>query len=136
MLVFPVAGGVDSLAREDLAFALAVILLGLFSCLVGFLDDLQVRFLHVGRLGNGAEIVYQAVFLLVVVGPAEQGAHHAKLIGMAVEDSLKVFEEGVALARRCSKYLEEAEKRIELLTKDEGGLLRTEPFEWDKDAQG
>ena len=29
MLVFPVAGGVDSLAREDLAFALAVILLGL-----------------------------------------------------------------------------------------------------------
>ena len=29
MLVFPVAGGVDPLAREDLAFALAVILLGL-----------------------------------------------------------------------------------------------------------
>ena len=41
-----------------------------------------------------------------------------------------------ALARRCSKYLEEAEKRIELLTKDEGGLLKTEPFEWDKDGQG
>jgi len=29
MLVFPVAGSVDPLAREDLAFALAVILLGL-----------------------------------------------------------------------------------------------------------
>jgi exodeoxyribonuclease VII small subunit len=55
---------------------------------------------------------------------------------LPLEDSLKVFEEGVALARRCSKYLEEAEKRIELLTKDEVGLLKTEPFEWDKDGQG
>jgi exodeoxyribonuclease VII small subunit len=55
---------------------------------------------------------------------------------LPLEDSLKVFEEGVALARRCAKYLEEAEKRIELLTKDESGLLTIELFEWDKDAQG
>jgi exodeoxyribonuclease VII small subunit len=55
---------------------------------------------------------------------------------LALDDSLKVFEEGVALARRCAKYLEEAEKRIELLTKDDSGLLKAEPFEWDKDAQG
>jgi exodeoxyribonuclease VII small subunit len=55
---------------------------------------------------------------------------------LPLEDSLKVFEEGVALARRCAKYLEEAEKRIELLTKDESGLLKVELFEWDKDAQG
>jgi exodeoxyribonuclease VII small subunit len=55
---------------------------------------------------------------------------------LPLEQSLKVFEEGVALARRCAKYLEEAEKRIELLTKDDGGLLKTEPFEWDKDSQG
>ena len=54
---------------------------------------------------------------------------------LALDDSLKVFEEGVALARRCAKYLEEAEKRIELLTKDDSGLLKTEPFEWDKDSQ-
>jgi exodeoxyribonuclease VII small subunit len=54
---------------------------------------------------------------------------------LALDDSLKVFEEGVALARRCAKYLEEAEKRIELLTKDDSGLLKAEPFEWDKDAQ-
>lgn len=55
---------------------------------------------------------------------------------LPLEQSLKVFEEGVALARRCAKYLEEAEKRIELLTKDESGLLKAEPFEWDRDAQG
>ncbi len=55
---------------------------------------------------------------------------------LPLEESLKVFEEGVALARRCSKYLEEAEKRIELLTRDESGLLRTEALDWDKDEQG
>ncbi len=47
---------------------------------------------------------------------------------LPLEDSLKIFEEGVGMARRCAKYLEEAEKRIELLTKDENGLLKTEPF--------
>ena len=54
---------------------------------------------------------------------------------LPLEESLKVFEEGIALASRCGKYLEEAEKRIELLTKDESGLLKAEPFEWDKDSQ-
>ena len=44
---------------------------------------------------------------------------------LALEDSLKVFEEGVGLARHCSRYLEDAEKRIELLTRDESGVLRT-----------
>jgi exodeoxyribonuclease VII small subunit len=54
---------------------------------------------------------------------------------LPLEDSLKAFEEGVGLARRCARYLEEAEKRIELLAKDETGLLRTEPFEWDEGKQ-
>ena len=40
---------------------------------------------------------------------------------LALEESLQVFEEGVGLARRCAKYLDEAEKRIELLTRDESG---------------
>ena len=47
---------------------------------------------------------------------------------LALEESLKVFEEGVGLARHCARYLDEAEKRIELLTRDESGLLKTEPF--------
>jgi exodeoxyribonuclease VII small subunit len=47
---------------------------------------------------------------------------------LPLEDSLKVFEEGVGLARRCARYLEDAEKRIELLTRDETGLLRADPI--------
>jgi exodeoxyribonuclease VII small subunit len=54
---------------------------------------------------------------------------------LPLEESLKAFEEGVAMARRCAKYLEEAEKRIELLTKDESGVLKTEPFDWDEEDQ-
>jgi exodeoxyribonuclease VII small subunit len=53
---------------------------------------------------------------------------------LPLEDSLKAFEEGVGLARRCARYLEEAEKRIEVLTRDESGLLKTEPLAWDDSA--
>ncbi len=52
---------------------------------------------------------------------------------LGLEESLKVFEEGVGLARRCAKYLDEAEKRIELLTRDESGLLKTEPLQIAED---
>ncbi len=52
---------------------------------------------------------------------------------LPLEDSLKAFEEGVMMARHCARYLEAAEKRIELLTKDESGLLRTDPFELEDD---
>jgi exonuclease VII small subunit len=39
----------------------------------------------------------------------------------------------VGLARRCAKYLDEAEKRIEILTRDESGLLRAESLALDED---
>jgi exodeoxyribonuclease VII small subunit len=52
---------------------------------------------------------------------------------LGLEESLKVFEEGVGLARRCARYLDDAEKRIELLTRDESGMLRTEPLSLDQD---
>ena len=52
---------------------------------------------------------------------------------LPLEDSLKVFEEGVGLARRCAKYLDEAEKRIEILTRDESGALRADSLALDED---
>jgi exodeoxyribonuclease VII small subunit len=54
---------------------------------------------------------------------------------LTLEESLEVFEEGVGLARRCGKYLDEAEKRIELLTRDESGVLKTAPFELPEDER-
>lgn len=50
---------------------------------------------------------------------------------LPLEESLKVFEEGVSLARRCSRYLDDAERRIEILAKDETGAQTTRPFAWE-----
>jgi exodeoxyribonuclease VII small subunit len=40
---------------------------------------------------------------------------------LGLEDALKTFEEGVALARRGHTLLDAAEKRVEMLVKGEGG---------------
>jgi exodeoxyribonuclease VII small subunit len=52
---------------------------------------------------------------------------------LPLEESLKVFEEGVGLARHCGKYLAEAERRIEVLVKDESGATTTKPLAWEGD---
>ena len=48
--------------------------------------------------------------------------------GLALDDSLKRFEEGIQLARRCEKALTAAEKRIEILLKNADGDLEAQPF--------
>lgn len=50
---------------------------------------------------------------------------------LALEDSLGLFEEGVRLTRVCSQRLDEAEKKIELLTRDEKGGVKAEPADPD-----
>jgi exodeoxyribonuclease VII small subunit len=55
---------------------------------------------------------------------------------LPLEESLKVFEEGVQLSRHCAKYLDEAERRIEMLAKDEGGHTITKPFALPSEDQG
>lgn len=47
---------------------------------------------------------------------------------LPLDESLKVFEEGIALARHCSRYLEDAERRIEILVKDDTGAPAARPF--------
>lgn len=40
---------------------------------------------------------------------------------LPLEESLKLFEKGVALSRECRERLNEAERRIEILMKDSEG---------------
>lgn len=47
---------------------------------------------------------------------------------LPLEDSLKAFEEGVKHASFCSRKLNEAEKRVELLLKQKDGNFIKEPF--------
>jgi exodeoxyribonuclease VII small subunit len=51
---------------------------------------------------------------------------------LPLEESLGLFEEGVALSRASQQRLDAAEKRVEqLLAVDEQGRARTAPFETD-----
>ena len=54
---------------------------------------------------------------------------------LPLEESLKVFEEGIALARHCSRYLDDAERRIEMLVKDEGGGATTRAFVFEAEDE-
>jgi len=40
---------------------------------------------------------------------------------LALEESLKLFEDGVKLSRECQERLNQAERRIEVLLRDENG---------------
>jgi exodeoxyribonuclease VII small subunit len=48
---------------------------------------------------------------------------------LALDEAMKLFEEGVELSRECQKQLEEAEGRVEILLKKADGKLVAEPFE-------
>ena len=47
---------------------------------------------------------------------------------MTLEESLKAFEEGIKLARLCSRRLDDAERRVEILLKQEEELV-VKPFQ-------
>ncbi len=46
-----------------------------------------------------------------------------------LEESLKLFEEGIRLSRFCNQKLDEAEKRVEVLLKNKEGVLKPQPFD-------
>lgn len=46
-----------------------------------------------------------------------------------LEESLKLFEEGIHLIRLCQEKLEGVEKRIEKLVEGKEGSISLEPFE-------
>lgn len=46
---------------------------------------------------------------------------------LELEKSIELFEEGVSCAKGLQKKLDEAEKKIERLTKDRDGSLTTKP---------
>jgi exodeoxyribonuclease VII small subunit len=45
---------------------------------------------------------------------------------LSLEESLAAFEDGIRLSRICSKQLDAAEKKIEILVKGEDGELKTQ----------
>ena len=47
---------------------------------------------------------------------------------LPLDESLRIFEEGIRLSKNCLKILEEAEHKVEVLVKDKNGRNRLQPF--------
>lgn len=59
--------------------------------------------------------------LETIVGQMEQG-------DLALEDALKLFEEGIELSAACKQELDAAEGKVQMLVKQREGGARLEPF--------
>lgn len=57
-----------------------------------------------------------------IVGELEKG-------DLALEKALQLFEEGIKISKLCSSKLEEAERKVEILLRNEEGQLLQSPFE-------
>ena len=63
-----------------------------------------------------------------IVNRLEQG-------DLPLEEALQFFEDGVKLSRYCHTKLDEAQKRVEILLKDERGKMTAQPFEPAEDGE-
>jgi exodeoxyribonuclease VII small subunit len=63
------------------------------------------------------------------LGKLEKVVEKLEAGDISLDESLKLFEEGIRLSRFCNQKLDEAEKRVEILLKDEEGRLKAEPFD-------
>ena len=54
---------------------------------------------------------------------------------LPLDESLRLFEQGINLSRFCHQRLEEVEKKIELILADAKGQPRVEPFEPEEEME-
>lgn len=54
---------------------------------------------------------------------------------LPLEESLKLFEEGIKLSRFCNQKLNEAQKKVEVLLKGTEGESEPRPFEPEETAE-
>ena len=53
---------------------------------------------------------------------------------LPLEQSLELFEQGVKLSRECQERLNQAERRIEILMRDNQGRPAVRPFDPESEA--
>jgi exodeoxyribonuclease VII small subunit len=59
--------------------------------------------------------------LEVIVAQLERG-------DLPLEDSIKIFEEGMRLSEHCKQELDAAEGKVQILLKQRDGSMKGEPF--------
>lgn len=63
----------------------------------------------------------------------EEIVHELEPGDLPLEQSLRLFEEGIKLSRVCNTRLEEAERKVEILLKDKAGMVTARPFSEEDD---
>ena len=53
---------------------------------------------------------------------------------LSLDRALELFEEGIQISRFCSSKLEEAERKVEVLTKTADGELKEEPLTGEQEG--
>jgi exodeoxyribonuclease VII small subunit len=66
--------------------------------------------------------------LEAIVGELEKG-------NLPLDESLKIFEEGIRLSKSCLKILEDAEHKVEVLVQEKNGKKRLQAFSSDGDEE-
>ncbi len=51
---------------------------------------------------------------------------------LTLDESLKAFEEGIRLIRFCTRKLDETERKVEILLRDDQGDMKAVPFLQDE----
>jgi exodeoxyribonuclease VII small subunit len=77
------------------------------------------------RRGNEFEKAFQQLEQIVQRLESEE---------LPLDESLRLFEEGINLSRFCHQRLEEVEKKIETILADAKGQPVVTPFEGDEEA--
>jgi exodeoxyribonuclease VII small subunit len=82
-------------------------------------------------------LVTQSIVKIMAKKKFEESLNRLEIItnelesgNLSLEDSLKIFDEGIKLAEFCNKKLDEAHTKINLLMKKNGEILST-PFAED-----
>ena len=63
--------------------------------------------------------------LETIIGKLEKG-------DLPLEESVRLFEEGVRLSNACKTDIEAAEGKVQILLKQKDGGMKAEPFPQDK----
>jgi exodeoxyribonuclease VII small subunit len=79
-----------------------------------------------GEIAEGQTFESMMERLQDLVAKLEEG-------NLSLEDSIRCFEEGMDLVRRCGTVLNRAEERIEKLTRDAAGAPSTQPLDGDEE---
>ena len=54
---------------------------------------------------------------------------------LPLNDSLKMFEEGIKLSKTCLKMLDDAERKVEIMVQDKDGKKRVEAYSVEEESK-